>query len=80
MGVRLGILIFLYVYNCDCSFIPDEQRLMDILFSNYEPASRPVYNASSTVLVKFGITLTQISDMVSLLTSTIPFAENHPKP
>ncbi|XP_050402297.1 neuronal acetylcholine receptor subunit alpha-10 isoform X2 [Patella vulgata] len=41
----------------------DEQRLMDTILGDYNSASRPVYNASHTVTVKFGITLTQISDM-----------------
>jgi len=45
--------------------IPDEQRLMRHLLSDYDPASRPVFNASRTVVVKFGITLAQIADMVS---------------
>lgn len=43
----------------------DETRLIDNIMHNYNPAARPVYNASHTVVVKFGITLTQISDMVS---------------
>ncbi|RUS75096.1 hypothetical protein EGW08_017150 [Elysia chlorotica] len=47
-----------YEYN-----VTDETRLIDNILSGYNPASRPVYNASHTVTVKFGITLTQISDM-----------------
>ncbi|GFS28050.1 neuronal acetylcholine receptor subunit alpha-4 [Elysia marginata] len=43
----------------------DETRLIQNILYNYNPAARPVYNASHTVTVKFGITLTQISDMVS---------------
>ena len=46
---------------------PDEQRLLEKLLHNYNPASRPVFNASKVVTVKFGITLTQISDMVSMV-------------
>ena len=34
------------------------------LLAHYEPASRPVFNASHIVTVSFGLTLTQISDMV----------------
>lgn len=50
------------------SFVPtDEQKLFDKLLTGYNPASRPVYNASDIVTVKFGITLTQVSDMVSTL-------------
>ena len=44
--------------------LPDEQRLLWYILRNYDPASRPVYNASRTVTVKFGYTLTQIADMV----------------
>lgn len=44
--------------------LPDEQRLILRLLGNYDPAARPVYNASHTVTVKFGYTLTQIADMV----------------
>jgi hypothetical protein len=40
------------------------------MLHNYEPASRPVYNASDVVLVKFGLTLAQIFDMVSFSEST----------
>lgn len=47
--------------------IPDEQRLLEKLLADYNPAARPVYNASKVVLVKFGITLAQISDMVRTL-------------
>jgi hypothetical protein len=44
--------------------MPDEQRLMAQLLRNYDPSARPVYNASNTVSVAFGIALTQLSDMV----------------
>ena len=50
-----------------CAVPTDEQRLLDKLLTGYNPASRPVYNASEIVTVKFGITLTQVSDMVSTL-------------
>jgi hypothetical protein len=48
----------------DSDSIPDEQRLMAQLLRNYDPSARPVYNASNTVSVAFGISLTQLSDMV----------------
>jgi hypothetical protein len=48
----------------DSDSIPDEQRLMGQLLRNYDPSARPVYNASNTVSVAFGISLTQLSDMV----------------
>ncbi|CAF3356497.1 unnamed protein product [Rotaria sp. Silwood1] len=47
----------------DSDSIPDEQRLMAQLLRNYDPSARPVYNASDTVSVSFGIALTQLSDM-----------------
>ena len=49
----------------DSDAIPDEQRLMAQLLKNYDPSARPVYNASNTVSVAFGIALTQLSDMVN---------------
>ncbi|XP_046574361.1 neuronal acetylcholine receptor subunit alpha-10-like isoform X1 [Haliotis rubra] len=43
--------------------IPDEQKLLRKLLEKYDPYARPVYNASKTVVVKFGLTLIQIADM-----------------
>ena len=43
--------------------IPDEQLLISRLLRNYDPASRPVYNASTNVLIHFGLSLIQICDM-----------------
>lgn len=57
----------------------DETRLIEKILHNYNNAARPVYNASQTVTVKFGITLTQISDMVSIteLLSGLCIVESH---
>ena len=44
---------------------PTEQRLMRQLLRRYERAVRPVRNASDTVMVRMGLTLTQIFNMVS---------------
>ncbi|CAG5133399.1 unnamed protein product, partial [Candidula unifasciata] len=41
----------------------DEQRLLKALIWNYDPAVRPVYDARHSVVIKLGITLTQIIDM-----------------
>ena len=49
-----------------CAIPTDEQRLLEHLLTGYNPASRPVYNASDVVTVKFGITPAQVSDMVSI--------------
>ena len=47
--------------------LPDEQRLLRKILRNYDTAARPVYNASHTVTVGFGLTLTQIADMVGIV-------------
>lgn len=41
----------------------DEQRLYKYLMKNYDPNTRPVFNASHPVNVSIGITLTQIFDV-----------------
>ena len=43
----------------------DEQRLFHTLMMNYEKAVRPTRRAADAVVVKLGITLTQIMDIVS---------------
>jgi len=45
--------------------LPTEQRLIRKLLRNYEKSVRPVRNASETVLVKMGLTMTQIFDLVN---------------
>ena len=42
----------------------DEQRLFYTLMNGYEKAVRPVRKASDVVVVKLGLTLTQIMDIV----------------
>ncbi|PAV82082.1 hypothetical protein WR25_27000 isoform G [Diploscapter pachys] len=41
----------------------EEQKLLDYILFNYEKAVRPVKNSSSTVVVKLGMTLTNLFDM-----------------
>ena len=41
-----------------------EENLLASLFSQYNPAARPVQNDSNPVIVKFGMTLSQIIDVV----------------
>ncbi|NP_001297423.1 neuronal acetylcholine receptor subunit alpha-10-like precursor [Aplysia californica] len=41
----------------------DEQRLLSTLTFNYDPAVRPVFDAKMPVIIKLGITLTQIIDI-----------------
>uniref|UniRef100_A0A1I8EBD2 Uncharacterized protein n=1 Tax=Wuchereria bancrofti TaxID=6293 RepID=A0A1I8EBD2_WUCBA len=47
----------------DGNQITDEQRLLRHLFGQYEKAVRPVRNASNTVVVRMGMTMTNIFDM-----------------
>ena len=42
----------------------EESRLLNYLMGKYDREVRPVYNASKPVVVRVGITLTQIFDMV----------------
>jgi hypothetical protein len=45
--------------------MPDEQRLFYTLMTGYEKAVRPIKKSSDAVVVKLGISLTQIMDIVS---------------
>ena len=45
--------------------MPDEQRLFYTIMTGYEKDVRPTKKASEAVIVKLGITLTQIMDIVS---------------
>ena len=47
------------------SDMSDEQRLFYTLMTGYEKAVRPTKKATDPVVVKLGITLTQIMDIVS---------------
>ena len=42
----------------------DEKKLLDALTDGYDRNVRPVRNASDPIIIKLGITLTQIFDMV----------------
>lgn len=46
---------------------PDAKRLYDDLLSNYNRLIRPVSNNTDTVLVKLGLRLSQLIDLVSNL-------------
>ena len=48
----------------DFDTMHDEQLLLARLLWNYDPAARPVYNASHAVDVKFSFSLIQLCDMV----------------
>uniref|UniRef100_X2B6Z0 Neurotransmitter-gated ion-channel ligand-binding domain-containing protein n=1 Tax=Capitella teleta TaxID=283909 RepID=X2B6Z0_CAPTE len=63
------MLVFLssgFVVGLDGSLrVPDEQRLLNRVFraNRYDNSIRPVFNATTSVMVKFGLTLIQIMDM-----------------
>ncbi|VDI07844.1 neuronal acetylcholine receptor subunit alpha-10-like [Mytilus galloprovincialis] len=44
-------------------FMTDEQRLLSVLMKHYSSETRPVFNASHPVVVRLGITLTQLFDV-----------------
>lgn len=46
---------------------PDAKRLYDDLLSTYNRLIRPVSNNTDTVLVKLGLRLSQLIDLVSLI-------------
>ncbi|PNF19213.1 hypothetical protein B7P43_G08962 [Cryptotermes secundus] len=46
---------------------PDAKRLYDDLLSNYNRLIRPVSNNTDTVLVKLGLRLSQLIDLVAAL-------------
>ena len=43
----------------------EEQRLLYYLLRTYDKSSRPVIKASTAVVIRLGITLTQILDVVN---------------
>ncbi|KAK7491775.1 hypothetical protein BaRGS_00017031, partial [Batillaria attramentaria] len=49
------------VYNRED--LTDEQRLLNHLRTNYDPSVRPVFDARQPVVIRLGITLTQIIDV-----------------
>ena len=51
----------------------EESRLLEYLMTGYDKRVRPVRDISQNVSVKVGITLTQIFDIVSLISCKIIF-------
>lgn len=56
-----------------CVGNPDAKRLYDDLLSNYNRLIRPVDKNNNTVLVKLGLRLSQLIDLVSKLLSRVSF-------
>ena len=65
-GVLLCILLYCFEF-CDAS--PEAKRLYDNLLrrGDYNKLIRPVGNSSDKLVVKIGLRLTQIIDVVSML-------------
>lgn len=59
-----------------CSGNPDAKRLYDDLLSNYNRLIRPVSNNTDTIVVKLGLRLSQLIDLVSFI-RLILFLENN---
>lgn len=65
--MRLLFEVYLLLFFCvkkSCTN-PDAKRLYDDLLSNYNRLIRPVSNNTDTVLVKLGLRLSQLIELVS---------------
>jgi hypothetical protein len=65
---RVRIMVLLVLLGCIATpsqANPDAKRLYDDLLSNYNRLIRPVSNNTDTVLVKLGLRLSQLIDLVS---------------
>lgn len=65
MTSRLLLFFLFYIIRIHAN--PDAKRLYDDLLSNYNRLIRPVSNNTDTVLVKLGLRLSQLIDLVSTL-------------
>lgn len=59
------VIVLLSVNIQDASTNPDAKRLYDDLLSNYNRLIRPVRNHSTNILVKLGLRLSQLIELVS---------------
>lgn len=60
----ISLLIILILSVGICYSNPDAKRLYDDLLSNYNRLIRPVSNNTDTVVVKLGLRLSQLIDLV----------------
>ena len=68
--LKLFCLLIVFVLLCESvQANPDAKRLYDDLLSNYNRLIRPVSNNTDTVLVKLGLRLSQLIDLVSAINS-----------
>lgn len=66
------VLLVLFAWCCrETAANPDAKRLYDDLLSTYNRLIRPVRNNTETVLVKLGLRLSQLIDLVRVHTSVL---------
>lgn len=59
------IFLLFSIFICFTESNPDAKRLYDDLLSNYNRLIRPVSNNTDTILVKLGLRLSQLIELVS---------------
>ena len=67
--VFLFLLMLLLGTSTLSSYAKAEDRLLNYLFRNYQKWVRPVEFLNGTVRVKFGLAISQLVDVVSLIQS-----------
>lgn len=69
---KTQLVFHLFSFICGLCFAnPDAKRLYDDLLSNYNRLIRPVDKNNNTVLVKLGLRLSQLIDLVSFTSKII---------
>lgn len=69
MIIKNGLIVVIVIFQL-CAITtgnPDAKRLYDDLLSTYNRLIRPVSNNTETVLVKLGLRLSQLIDLVSII-------------
>lgn len=67
MFKTVAVFAFYFLMAQKVAGNPDAKRLYDDLLSNYNRLIRPVSNNTQTVLVKLGLRLSQLIDLVRFL-------------
>lgn len=73
-AVSFVALVMSYAPDSECN--PDAKRLYDDLLSNYNRLIRPVSNNTHTVLVKLGLRLSQLIELVRIDTFSLKVKEH----
>lgn len=67
-SIKWVIIVSVFAASTPCAHAnPDAKRLYDDLLSTYNRLIRPVSNNTDTILVKLGLRLSQLIDLVSLM-------------